>query len=87
MSKYYCEEHKFNPPDGCGFCFCPRCEFPEAFELDNEPEPPPRWRGEDADTKCRQKVLFSGMDCLPGQMDLWDDLDKLQEAQGEFEHD
>jgi hypothetical protein len=43
----------------------------ERFELNNQPEPPPRWQGEAPAPKCRQKVLFSGMDCLPGQMDLF----------------
>ena len=31
---YYCPEHKYNPPLNSGFCFCPRCECPEAFEAE-----------------------------------------------------
>lgn len=29
--QYYCPEHKYNPVPNSGLCFCPRCEFPEAF--------------------------------------------------------
>lgn len=32
MTDYYCPEHKYNPPPHSGFNFCPRCEFPEAYE-------------------------------------------------------
>lgn len=29
VGKYYCDEHKYNPPRNSGFAFCPKCEFPE----------------------------------------------------------
>lgn len=45
----------------------------ERFELVNDP-PAKRPVVED-DVKCRQKVLFTGLNCLPGQQDLFDDLD------------
>ena len=35
MTDYYCSEHEYNPPLNSGLAFCPRCEFPEAFE-DND---------------------------------------------------
>lgn len=31
MTDYYCPEHKYNPPPNSGLCFCPRCEFPDAY--------------------------------------------------------
>ena len=43
----------------------------EPFELTNEPPPPEPWQGEKPEP-TRQKVLFSGMECLPGQLDLFD---------------
>ena len=30
-----------------------------------------RWHSEDPE-ECRQTVLFAGMDCLPGQLDLFE---------------
>ena len=41
----------------------------EEFTLSNPKprQPPPKFET----TPCRQNVLFSGMDCLPGQMDLF----------------
>lgn len=37
MTDYYCPEHKYNPPEGSGLCFCPRCEFPdEMTQADKE---------------------------------------------------
>lgn len=29
--EYYCPKHRYNPAPNSGFCFCPKCEFPEAF--------------------------------------------------------
>ena len=43
--------------------------MPEPFELTNDPEPHPRQDFHDNDG--RQKVLFGGTDCLPGQQDLF----------------
>lgn len=40
-----------------------------SFTLDNTPAEPKR--GDWKPCKDRQKVLFSGMDCLPGQLDLF----------------
>ena len=31
---FYCPEHRYNPPPGCGFAFCPQCEFPEEPAID-----------------------------------------------------
>ena len=28
--KYYCPEHKYNPPANSGWCFCPKCEIEAA---------------------------------------------------------
>lgn len=41
------------------------------FKLTNEPQKPIR-DSELRDEPSRQKVMFAGMDCLPGQMDLFD---------------
>jgi len=53
----------------------------EPFELAREPAA--RCRVEHFES-CRteQQVLFTGLDCLPGQQDLFDDIDSKQaEAQ------
>ena len=43
-----------------------------AFALANPPPSPHKpWRGEPTE-QCRQKVLLSGMDCQPGQLDLFE---------------
>ena len=42
----------------------------EGFALANNPAPQ-RQRRFDAGDRPRQKVLFAGLDCLPGQMDLF----------------
>ena len=41
----------------------------ETFTLTNE-EPQPRPRKFESD-RGQQRVLFSGLDCLPGQLDLF----------------
>lgn len=33
-----------------------------------------------ADDPCRQTTLFHGMDALPGQADLFDDIDRRDET-------
>ena len=35
-AKYYCPEHKYNPPENSGFCFCPQCELLPEIVLINE---------------------------------------------------
>ena len=40
------------------------------YELANPPPKRAKWKGEAA-AKCRQKVLLTGMDCLDGQLDLF----------------
>ena len=42
----------------------------ETFELKNEPHRPKRHPIE-TNPRSKQKVLFAGMDCLPGQLDLF----------------
>lgn len=42
----------------------------DPFVLQNAPQKPTLWKGEPTE-KRRQTVLFSGMDCLPGQRDLF----------------
>ena len=39
------------------------------FTLINDPPRPPRPVGQN-NPQCRQKVLLTGLDCLPGQLDL-----------------
>jgi len=34
--EYYCEEHKYNPPEGSGMAFCPFCEFPKIYAEEEE---------------------------------------------------
>lgn len=36
MTQYYCPEHKYNPPANSGLCFCPYCEFPEAYQGEDD---------------------------------------------------
>ncbi len=43
----------------------------ETFFLSNNPTPK-KPRHFESNDKTRQKLLFSGLDCLPGQMDLFD---------------
>jgi len=43
----------------------------DAFALANPTPPHKPWRGEPTE-QCRQKVLLSGMDCPPGQRDLFE---------------
>lgn len=42
----------------------------ERFELTNDPPPHRPWRGHDAGPE-RQGMLFTGLDQLPGQQDLF----------------
>ncbi|MFZ1933132.1 MAG: hypothetical protein WCB27_01625 [Thermoguttaceae bacterium] len=42
----------------------------DAFTLANPPPPHNPWSGERTE-QCRQKVLLTGMDCPPGQLDLF----------------
>jgi hypothetical protein len=43
----------------------------EPYALTNPPPRPPTWRGrEPGDT--RQRMLFCGLDCLPGQRNLFE---------------
>jgi|WetSurMetagenome_2_1015567.scaffolds.fasta_scaffold1387228_2 hypothetical protein len=42
-----------------------------AFTLTNLPPPHKPWRGEPTEQR-RQKVLLTGMDCQPGQRDLFE---------------
>jgi hypothetical protein len=44
----------------------------EKFTLANPPAKPPPYKGEPAPV-CRQKVLFTGLSLLPGQLDLFDE--------------
>lgn len=50
------------------------CEEP--FVLRNDP--PPKEQGKqpvcDDNDKCRQRMLLDGLDCLPGQRDLFDEI-------------
>lgn len=59
--------------DTCGTAlvlgYCPRCR--EAFNLTNPPPKPVKWKGAPSD-KCRQTVLLSGLDLLPGQGNLFE---------------
>ena len=41
----------------------------EAFRLSSDPPKPKRATFEN--DPCRQTVLFTGLDCLPGQQDLF----------------
>jgi hypothetical protein len=43
----------------------------DAFALANPPPPHKPWRGESAEQR-QQKVLLTGMDCQPGQLDLFE---------------
>lgn len=43
---------------------------PESFTLQNPAPKPAPWKPQPAERK-RQTVLFAGMDCLPGQNDLF----------------
>lgn len=43
----------------------------EPFVLDNTPEPPKPGPVLEPADKTTQRVLFSGLDCLAGQMDLF----------------
>jgi hypothetical protein len=40
------------------------------FTLQNDPPHPPKWRGRETLAE-RQLVLLEGLDCLPGQQDLF----------------
>ncbi|HUT12352.1 MAG TPA: hypothetical protein VMY42_17775 [Thermoguttaceae bacterium] len=53
------------------------------FQLQNDPPRPKRWTGEPA-PKSRQRVLFSGLGCLPDQQDLFptDGADVAQDVDG-----
>ena len=42
----------------------------EPFRLSNDPPPRRPWRGKQP-SPVRQKLLLSGLDCLPGQLDLF----------------
>ena len=55
------------------------------FALNNEPprSTPPRF---ESNSKTRQRVLFAGMNCLPGQLDLFP-TDGDERAQGESVED
>ena len=53
---------------------------PDAFALAYPPSPQKQWRGEPTEQR-RQKVLLAGMDCQPGQLDLFQtDGDNIQEV-------
>jgi hypothetical protein len=43
----------------------------EPFTLTNPAPRPPRWRGRESEN-TRQQTLLEGMDCLPGQRDLFE---------------
>ncbi|MGB7733208.1 MAG: hypothetical protein WBL72_05885 [Thermoguttaceae bacterium] len=43
----------------------------DEFALSNVPPEPKPWRGDEPEN-TRQKVLLSGMDCQPGQLDLFE---------------
>jgi hypothetical protein len=43
----------------------------ETFTLSNPPPQPIPWRGPKPEN-TRQTVLLSGLDCLPGQLDLFE---------------
>jgi hypothetical protein len=34
---YYCQEHRYNPPENSGFSFCPQCEFPSLEKVGQQP--------------------------------------------------
>ena len=42
----------------------------EQFTLRNDP-PSPKAQSFESNSKTRQKMLLAGLDCLPGQMDLF----------------
>lgn len=45
----------------------------EPFSLVNDPEPSTKPKKDvEPDPKAKQLVLFAGMDCQPGQLDLFD---------------
>jgi hypothetical protein len=45
----------------------------DSFSLVNDPDPSPLPKKDgQPDPKAKQLVLFAGMDCLPGQLDLFD---------------
>lgn len=50
----------------------------EEFQLTNDRPRPKPLRFEN--DECRQTVLFAGMDCLPGQEDLFDELPVNEES-------
>jgi hypothetical protein len=43
----------------------------DEFALANPPPPHKPWHGEPTE-QCRQKVLLTGMDCQPGQLELFE---------------
>ena len=45
----------------------------EPFRLSADPEPPSQspWRGEEPE-RTEQRMLLTGLDCLPGQLDLFE---------------
>ena len=55
---------------------CPEKPTPDYFELTNEPrrKKSPGFR----DTEAEQQKLLSGLDCLPGQEDLFPDIDAAE---------
>jgi hypothetical protein len=62
---------KTGTKDYFGPCPNPAC-IESPFRLENSPPKPEPYHGEPA-PQCRQKVLFTGLSLLPGQLDLFDE--------------
>lgn len=52
------------------------------FRLQNDAARPPKWRGRQTPDE-RQLVLLDGLDCLPGQQDLFPAQDAARTAPAE----
>jgi hypothetical protein len=50
----------------------PTTPEPEPFTLQNDPPPHKPWQPPEQ-PKGRQKMLFTGLDCLPGQLDFFEE--------------
>lgn len=60
----------YSDPCPCGRTFEEHMNEDQDFKLKNEPQKP-RSDSDVRDEPSRQTVMFAGMDCLPGQMDLF----------------
>ena len=56
----------------------------EPFRLQNDPPPHRPWRGQKSSEKPKDKqaMLFSGLDCVPGQQDLFSTDGAASEEEG-----